>query len=97
MIVAIASVVVAGDQVGKHGERPADVGGRRTITVVAVITRRRRRKRKPPARLDPHPAGSPEAIRIVRAFIAQEQRHRDGDVDAMVRKLERRSGRRRMY
>lgn len=62
-----------------------------------AVTTRRRRARKPPERLGPHPAGSTEAIRIVRAFIQQEQRHRNGygELDATLRKLERRGERRK--
>ena len=64
----------------------------RTSPVVAISTTRRRQARKPPSRLGPPPAGSPEAVRIVRSFILQQQRLRDGygTVDAMLRKLERR-------
>jgi hypothetical protein len=51
----------------------------------------RRRKRKPLKRADPNPAGSPEAIRIVRGFVEQERRVRlsQGEVDAMLRKIQR--------
>ncbi len=44
-------------------------------TIVTFVGKSRgRSRRKQPERLEPYPAGSPEAIRIVRSFIAQKQR-----------------------
>ncbi len=63
---------------------------------MTATTVRRKRRRKPPARLGPYAAGSPEAVRIVRGFVTQQERVRGSgsEVDAMLRRLQR-PGRRR--
>ena len=52
-------------------------------------TRARRRKRKEAPRVGPFPAGSPEAVAVVRSFREQQLRLRDGaaEVDAMLAML----------